>query len=375
MLIYCVLLAFIIIFGFIMFYKKEDCIEIEKKKRKWYIIIVFSILCIVMSLRSQKLGTDTYLYTTIFNNYSKMSWLDILSFKDMFIGFAIFNKLVSMVSTNNQAIIIGASVLICSLTGNFIYRNSKHVVYSTILFVLFYHYLNCFNIFRQYIAISIIINTLPLLLNKKIFKYILVCLLAISIHNTAIVALFLIPLAYIKYNKKSVIVYTIIMFFALLLIQYGMNIFSNFFPHYKMYFQEQYMKYSGLGLTILILIYVAISFLAFILRDKNNNEKDNRKFMMLLMINNIAIIANIMSYKFFILYRVSLYFSIFLIIFVPMVFERYKKNRLLLYFMFFIIMLIPFSSKLMSNDGQVVPYKTVLTDKSLAINYYRKGVI
>lgn len=358
--IYLFLLLFVIFLGIVFFYKKNNYDIGEKKTNKnkrAYLVVVFFVLCLVMAFRGISVGTDTKLYVSIFRNYSRTSWLDILMFKDTFIGFAIFNKIVSMISLNSHAILIAAAVLTCYLTARFIYKNSKHVVYSTALFVLFYHYLNCFNIFRQYIAIMIVVNALPLLVKKETVKYILVCLLAMSIHNTAIMALCLLPLSRMEFNKHSVIMYTVIMFFTVFLVPFAMSKFAIFFPHYGMYFENQYMNYSGYGLLILIMIYCIISLLAFITRNNDCNDDEKRKFMLLLMINNLSIIANIMSYRYFILYRVSLYYSIYLIIFIPMVFDRFKK-KYILYLMFFLIMLIPFTSKLITNDGQVVPYKT-----------------
>lgn len=356
---YIFLLIFLILFGIVLFCKKRKNIKEENinKNKKIYIIISFFIMFLFMGFRSLSVGTDTQLYVSVFQNYCTMSWIDILTFKDTFIGFAILNKIVSIFSTNPHAILIAASGLICFLTGRFIYKNSDHVVYSTLLFILFYYYLNCFNIFRQYIAIMIVINAFPLLVRKDILKYILICLLAISIHNTAIMALFLLPLSKMKFNKQSIIVYTIIMCFAIFLVPVAMNKFAELFPHYRMYFENQYMGYTGYGLFILIGIYCFISIIALLSKEKNYDENEQRKFLILLMINNLTIITNIMSYNFFILYRVSLYYSIFLIIFIPMVFDRYKKN-LLLYFLFLLIMFVPFANKLINNDGQVVPYKT-----------------
>lgn len=362
---YIYLVAFLAFFGIVLFHKRkiETKSEILNKNKKIYIIVSFFILFLFMGFRGLSVGTDTKLYVSVFQNYSTMSWFDILTFKDTFIGFAIFNKLVSVISTDPHAILVASSGLICYLTGRFIYKNSNHVVYSTLLFVLFYHYLNSFNIFRQYIAIMIVINALPLLVKKQTFKYILVCLLAMSIHNTAIMSLLLFPLSRIKFNKQSISIYTLIMCFAIFLVPVAMEKFAALFPHYGMYFENQYMNYNGYGLTILIGIYIAISLLALFSRNKTSNEGEKEKFMLLLMINNLSIIANIMSYKYFILYRVSLYYSIFLIIFIPMVFDKYKKN-LLLYFVFLLIMLVLFVNKLVSNDGQVVPYKT-----DVVVNY------
>ena len=375
MIIYLCLVFFLIVFGVLLFYKEDNKIlnKTVEEKKKIYVIVSFLLLFLVMGFRSLTVGTDTQLYVSIFKNYCNMSWSDILTFKDTFIGFAVFNKLVSMFSTDPHAIIVASSGLICFLTGRFICKNSNHVVYSTLLFILFYHYLNCFNIFRQYIAIMIVINALPLLINQKTIEYILVCLLAMSIHNTAIMALLLFPLSKMRFTKHSIFMFTFFISFATFVVPIAMNKFAYLFPHYQMYFENQYMNYSGYGLFILVGIYIMISLLAFLSKNRMDNDptaistdivnKDRRKFMLLLMINNFAIITNIMSYKYFILYRVSLYYSIYLIIFIPMVFDKYKKN-LLLYFMFFLLILVPFVSKLINNDGQVVPYKTDVFSES-----------
>lgn len=355
MYIYICLLLFLIAFGITLFSNKTNNEDNVIVKRKVYLVISFSVLFFMMAARSIEVGTDTRLYVSVFKNYCNMSWTDILSFKDAFIGFAIFNKSVSVISDNPHAILWASSALICFLTARFIYQNSRHVVYSTLLFIIFYHYLNCFNIFRQYIAIMIVVNALPFLIKKDFKKYFFICLLAMSIHNTAIMALFLLPLSIIDFNKLSISLYTFFMFFIILFVPLIMNAFANVFPHYQMYFENQYMAYSGLGLTIFVITYSLISILALMVNFDSDVEK--RKFLLLLMINNLSIIANIMSYKYFILYRVSLYYSVYLIVFIPMVFEKYKKN-VVLYFMLFMVISMTFVNKLINNDSQVVPYRT-----------------
>lgn len=360
MLIYICLIVFIMIFGILLFINAKEEKTIEKRKKS-FLIIIFFILFLIMGFREVGVGTDTTQYVSVFLNYSKTSLSSILSTRNSFIGYALLNKLICIFSTEPHTILIVSSAIILYLIAKFIYKNSDHVVYSTVLFILFYHYFAAFNISRQYISIAIIANAYTLLKEKKIFKYLVACLIAISIHNTAVVGLTLIPLAYMNFTKKNITLYSTIILGVIFIVPYFMELFVRLFPHYEIYFQERYLSNSGLGSIVMILIYLFINVMAILFKSRKK-EAEDRDYYMMLIINTLTLMTSIVASNIFIINRMTLYYAIFSIAFIPKVFDRISKN-IILYFIFFMLMLFPFAYRLASNDSEVLPYKNYIINQ------------
>ena len=356
MAIYIALFISIIILAIVTFFNGQS-----KIKNKIFLICSFSLMLVVMGLRDISVGTDTELYCTIFKNYSSMESIRQVLQKDTNLIYGLYNFFISKISTDNNMIIFCNSAIILTLTAIFIYNNCSNVVFPTLLFMEFYHYFSAFNISRQYIAVLIVANSFYFLKNKMIWQYIILNIIAIFVHNTAIIFLTLLPFLFIKINYKNINILVIIYSIFIFLWDKLINIFINIFPHYAIYLgtQSRFLFTSGENKKIIItFIYIFIALLMRLILSKKNLIKyeEQNKFLLLYFINIMSIIVGFISLKSMSMARIEVYFSFFAIMTIPYCFEYIKRDRLICNVFFIVIMLIPMYIQLLSNNSEVVPY-------------------
>lgn len=359
MVIYFSAFALIILLYFLI-YAHGD--KKSNSKRILFLFLSFSLLFFIMGFRTEQVGTDTELYCTIFDNIKKMNFSNIINSMDSSILYVLYNKIVSLVSLQRNSIIISNSFLICFFSFLFIYNNSKkNVLIPVLLFMCFYHFFSAMNISRQYIAVMIVANAYYYLKNDRKKMFLLLCLSATLIHNTAIVSFVLFPLFYLKMNKKNIIFYLIIVSFLVVFLDKFLIIFSSIFTHYEIYFQNNLLNDVGQNRKIIItLIYFFFEILMIIiLNSKKNIESSEKKnIYFFIVINALSIILGIVSLKIMLFSRMEIYFSIFAIIYIPYILSFFK-DKILILFLFTIIMLIPMVLQLRSNNSEVLPYNNI----------------
>lgn len=362
MLVYFIAIIAICLIALLCFIKNSN-----DKKRTVFLLLSFTILFFIMGFRDNSVGTDTQLYCSIFkNNYSIEGIMDIFKLEDSSPLYTIYNYIIGLISHDCNIIKITNSFIICFLTMLFIKENTKHVFLSTFLFLTFYHFFSAMNITRQYIAVLVIAYGFKYLKKKCFFKYLLCCLIATGIHNTAIISFVLAPLTIMNLTKKNIIIYLIVITIITLNFEKLMNLFGFIFPHYDLYFNSNMLEEVGQNRKIIItVIYlgfqIVLTYLIF--KQKSNLEHSNGRIVMILyIINFIAIMIGFLSLKIMLLSRIEVYFSIFAIITIPYIIFQFK-DKLIFSFFFTIIMLIPMVMQLQSNNSEVVPYKTWLEER------------
>lgn len=310
-----------------------------------------------MGFRTENVGTDTRLYCTIFEKSFNLNLKELITGQDLTLIYTLYNKIISFISTDRRAIIIANSLIICILTAIFIYKNSQNPVFSTLSFMTFYHFFSAMNISRQYIAVLIVANAFTYLKNKQSKKYIITCLIATLIHNTAIVSFLLIPYLYLKPNKKNIVIYLITITISLFFINEIMIVFSKLFSHYTIYFNNSFLKKVGQNRKIIItIIYIIFAPITYqLLKTKKIPPKEEHEIYLLYIINYITIILGFLSLKIMLISRIEVYFSIFAIIYIPKIFNL-LKDKIMYYFIFTLIMIIPMYMQLQSNNSGVLPY-------------------
>ena len=181
----------------------------ETRYRWAPVLIIIIPMIIAAALRSSNIG-DTAAYISGFRNtvpsFSQIPVTLAAEGKDK--GFGVFNILVKMFIGDHYQIYFGIIAAICLLCVAVVYKKySCNFAISMFLFLASSDYIQwTHNGMRQFIAVCIIFAATGLLLKKKYIPYILVVLLAYTIHATA---LLMIPVCFIVqgkgWNVKSVL--------------------------------------------------------------------------------------------------------------------------------------------------------------------------
>ncbi len=197
--------------------KESVLVSGEKTTRyKWFpVLLVIIPMIITAALRKDTIG-DTYAYIGMFKNATaSLSVIpDVLVNEGKDKGFGVFTILLKMVIGDHYQLYFGIIAAICLLCIAFVYRKySCNFAMSMFLFMASSDYLQwTHNGMRQFIAVCIVFAATDLLLKKKYLPYILIVLLASTIHATA---LLMIPICFIvqgkAWNLRSVLFTTVVL--------------------------------------------------------------------------------------------------------------------------------------------------------------------
>jgi hypothetical protein len=271
-------------------------------------------------LRNVAVGDDTYGYSFTFIEVQESSWdslfQDLINYYKLGVGkdpgYNIFQKVIQLVTDDYQVFLFFVAVIFFLAFGNFIYKNTSRLIDVIIAFViysiLFYSFYSITGI-RQTIATAFTLYSYEFIKKKKILPFLILVLLASTIHKSALV---FIPFYFIAQIKKTKYFYNIILFLFPFFMIFKDSVANlvNVIGGY-----EEYQNYEGAGTFTFTALFIFISLLALI-RSKiilKNNPNSQHYFNAFA----IAILFLPLSWINPSALRIILYFSIFMLLFIP----------------------------------------------------------
>ncbi len=185
----------------------------EKRRKLMFLCTAFSLLFFVCAFRDVSVGTDMQSYLNKYALLSDYSLTDILSqfySERVEIGFALLNKLLSLISPFPQTIIVVSTLLFCFGFAVFIYRYIDDYLTAVILFTCCGMYIYAFNITRQMIACAILINAWGLLTEKRYKASVALFIISMTFHVTACAFLLVYLFYFLRDHKRAVAVTIVI---------------------------------------------------------------------------------------------------------------------------------------------------------------------
>ncbi len=290
-----------------------------------YCFIASSLWILLSGLRGLSVGADTLAYKLYdFDPIKTRSWEYVLGrFADRYIdniegvkdpSFLLIVKIFQIFSDNYQLFLILIAVIFFIPFGLFVYKNSKNPHLSFLLFSCLFFEFFAVTGHRQTIATAIaFFGGYVLIKKKKWLAYIIVVLLASTVHFSAICILPFYWLSKIKINKLTLIVYWIATGFAYIFRNKLLDLLKFIVDNeaYNMYAQTES---ASVGTFVYLLIAVGIVITMF---HKNLLNYDTE--------NGTLIINAIMLAVFFTslllinesFMRIVQYYSLYLVLLLP----------------------------------------------------------
>lgn len=332
MLVYALLFIFILIISLFM-PKKTD------KQKILYLFLSFGSMIIVAGLRKYTIGIDLVeLYAPKYIQICHTTFSN-LQFVHMEYGYVLFNKLLSLISTDVQLLIFTTSLIIYGSYGYFIYKNSKNVAFSTVLFILVSLFFMSMNIIRQELAVAFLLIGYEFLKKKKNLVFYIFAFVATLFHQSSIIA-FLFPIFYrTKFKKSYFVVGIFVAGIAFVLSTPLINGFTNLISMLGLNNNKDYTMYltseafgvpvinlnSISGLLLSIAYFVLCYYYFCILRDENKCDKNENYSLFMIFFYSLF---SILSFKMVIIARFQYYFSPFILCAIPNAIKtsKYKSN-------------------------------------------------
>lgn len=320
-----------------------------------------SILWILMSIRSWDLGlNDTRgIFYRDFNRLSGISLSEALKMQP-FIKEPLMNAytwLINIVFDGNFQLFLAISSLIPTVAVVWlILKKTNKPLYGLLTYFSMFYFYQSFMI-KQMIALAFIIFSLEYLNSRKFAKFCLLIILAGLFHKSAYILLLAYPLCkYLKFGKKYFVILISAMAVGAFGGQYILNILYRFgFYNFRLYIAENIYS-TGNGFNFSMLMYPAICFIAYIVRDKSLDAKGQNDYFILMFIGCVLNSWSIVVAEF---YRVSIYFLIGIIFVLPNTLSQIPKRYRKLTELAVVLLLCAYAYKSALNSN-CLPYESIL---------------
>lgn len=356
-------------------FSKNFTIEANSNlNRKQYICIVCFILILQSGLRHVATGDDTYNYFLQFEDMKIATWSSTWEyFKDYYTygigkdpGYDILQKLVSSFSGSYRFFLFFVAILFFTALGNFLYKNTTRLVDVVLAFViysvLYYSFYSITGI-RQTIATAITLFSYEFIKKRKFLPFFILILLASTIHKSVLLFLpfyFIVKIKNIKLFFGSVL----LLFPVLMAFKDYISLIVILIGGY-----EDYEKESGAGTFTFTLMFLSVS-LAALLRRKSilSNNKNAQHYF-----NAFAIILLFLPLSWVNpnLMRIVMYFTVFLLLFIPEIIYSLQKvsynMRFYATITAFVVLLLLY---IRSNINNQIPYGFFWEKMQLNSQYY-----
>lgn len=328
MLIYMLIILEVLFLGCIFNVKDKN-----SKKAKWFTIFSFILLTVVSAIRSKDVGVDSLQYYNNYRAIGKLDWGNIFQARYEY-GYTILCKF--LYSINKEAILLFAvsSIFINTVIGKFIYKYSKNIPMSILLYILLNYYFSSMNIMRQFIGIGFLLIALDAFVNKKNTKFFIFVAIASFFHLSSLLFAILYFFRNKQFGRKEfiyTIVISIVSFIGLPgLLNLGFRIFSK----YSTYVGGDYdvANYFGavLKFGLNFMIFIIVSCIS--IKAQANDKKENIFLFMLA----ISIVFSFCTIRMAIFNRVTGIFSIICIILLPNSIEKISEKKMKLFVITFV---------------------------------------
>lgn len=324
-MIYIIIYVFAVFWGFAI--SKLYGLN-TKKGKKYYIIPIFLILCIVSGLRGYNVGTDTCGYVDTFRMLFNQSAKEVAAGTNIEYSHLLFMKALTLITYNPQIYLIATSIIMYLGIGKFLYDNSDNVCISTLVFMGLY-FMETMSVIRQYMAIAVACQSIHYLKKGRYWPAVFYSLIALFAHKS-IVIFWGIEILFLLRNKTSYFPVVIISS-SLMWILYKSKIILTIISMtpYAHYIGSKYMKasYTGGTINIVFLLMTAGSVIVLLFKDQLKiikSESNGTIWFYISMLVFDCILLGI-SREYMLFTRFSMFFDTFVLLFIPTFFKNFKK--------------------------------------------------
>ena len=325
------ILLFIIIVASLVFSCKK------RTGRKYYCILIFSVLIFLAMFRSSEVGNDTRAYTNLYDAIA--SGVEMQTFTERYEkGIIYLCKILSYITIDNQFLIVVYGAFVFYTAGYFIYKLSIIPWISTLMFFCLY-FDDTLSAMRQGLALALILISFFYINRKRITLWLCLNIIAILFHNAAIVFLIAYPLSIMnRYGYKWKVMACLATGGFIVFSERIMSIALKFFPKYQYYIGSTYfdgeMRIGTLALLVIVGGFFVFSYCVdrkyrytiecFV--AQNGSFLSERGYNLISNLGFLSCLITICAFRSIILERFVDITSIFLIIYYPNMLARVHSN-------------------------------------------------
>lgn len=322
----------------------------------YFLVLCISIIIVVASFRTN-IG-DTLTYAGSYEEIRNKTLGEELKNKGD-IGFYVITYYLHKINPNPQFMIFFTALITQLLYFKFFLKYRTYLELEVFMYIAAGSYFVTMNGIRQSLAAGIIVMATKYIIENKFRKFLLMIIIATTIHQSAFI---MIPIYFIvktkPWSKKIFIMIGIavigtLLFYELLPILEKALEGTNY-QHYIKSFQEN----TGDGANFLRTAVAAVPLaLAFLRRKDLKDTPANRIFVNLSVINFIFMLFSLQTWVFA---RFTIYFNMYNFILLPYLISTWKdrKEKKIIY-VFFLICYFVFFAKEQLTAERIIFYKFI----------------
>lgn len=303
-----VYLLYMILVGLEFWYANRKGWLKTAKGKAWYVAICCAEMALMAALRGNTVGADTARYVEALEYYSKLPkdkvlFADLVWPFDFEKGYLLLTQICALINMPAPIFLLLVALVIYIPLFYAINRYSKIPYISILAFMAMGFFSYSLGIFRQMMAMSIVLCGVKFIEQKEWAKYFALVVIAFTIHTTAIIMVPVYILAQIpikKYWKWIVPIELACLSFGRTMIELAAKVL----PQYAHYFGG---KYDVQGGTYLMLILLNVLLFAMLYLYGKGLSKNYVVISAL----SLAVIVQTMGYSMAIFGRIVTYLSIF----------------------------------------------------------------
>ncbi|MDD4968795.1 MAG: EpsG family protein [Paludibacter sp.] len=350
---------------FLSVFSMYELHRLGNTKNEIGIVLCFLLILILGGLRFQ-VGTDWNTYNNIFRG--TQTFTDVLHSQreKLFMTFLFFSK---RIYNNYSFFIFSFFAISFSLKFQFIKKYSSDIFLSLIIYFFTLFIIYDINQIRQGMALAFVLLSTSAILDRKIFRFIILIFIASLFHLSAIVFIPAYWISKIRISPKTIfIVLGLSLSFSLTISAIIENssivqalLKTETFSHYSTYINNanfiKELSILSIGVMQRILI-----FLLFLFYFDNIKAKENLKYLLLNGYFISIVIFIFLSFSAELAARLSFYYKALEILIVPYIVTSQKliQNRIILFILFFALSILAIYRLLDVHNNGLIPYNSIL---------------
>lgn len=308
----------------------------------YYFLVTFFALVFISGFRVSFIDTNTYRFM-----YQQTGKSIEYALSQTEIGFFLYMVILNYITSNSQLLIFLSAIIVTVLITRTLYIYSMDLRLSLYLFVTSGIFAFSMNGLRQFIAVSIIFASIKLVLENKKKTFFVVVLLAMTFHSSAIIFIpmyFLLKTKVFSYKVTFLLLgICISLIFADMTLPFLFSFLGD--TDYGVYEEVVLAGKDGAnGIRVLVeAVPCLLALFLYFMKDKEVFHS-NRLLTILTNLSFYNFIFYVLAMQSWIFARVSIYFSIFNLILIPLLLHEFIifKNRLLLKYCIYLLYFIYF---------------------------------
>ena len=341
---------------------KKDKLGGVRFNSQIYVFLCCIELILLAGLRGHTIGADTGTYLQAVEHYGSLPFIDRLFASlvypfDFEVGYFFLTKLCTFFYIGKTGFLFIVAILTYIPVFAAIHKRSCIPYVSILSYFAFGMFTYSLGVFRQMIAISILLCGWRYVVERRFFRYLFVVLLAMSFHATAVIALFL----YVLYGIKWQRVIKLLIPAEIFLLIFGRAVISiavKIMPQYEHYLGGKFDEQGGSYMMLLLLNAVLICCL---ILNKRGQFEDDLTICALI----LAVLLQSVGYSMALFGRIVPYFSIYLIFAIPRAIKGVDKNFRPLILVATLGILLVLTVNILYGNQYVTPYYMFFSEAPL----------